>query len=657
MKRAILLLLFILTPSVLGQQPDEIFMAQGLTANITLTSTIDINPKSNGYELDYMRADLFFYPRTSGSQTALQLQTKPDAEKHDDFYRYYWPSPSPTQVSYQLTSTVQTSFNPPRVRTKMQFPLQEVPEEAEKYLQATEIINANDAAIVRQANEIAAGEDDLFIVVSKLASWTKNNIKYNLSTLTADVAQPATWVLEQKQGVCDELTSLFIAMLRALGIPARFVSGVSYTNSPLFAERWGAHGWAEVYFPTVGWVPFDPTFGEFGWVDAGHIKLKDSLDPSEPSTKFEWRGRDVDIIVHELDIKTQLASVEQPARHEVRVAVRPSRDEVGIGSYNLVEASVENMMDYYITVELALARVNELKMIDALERQIILRPHEKKTEFWKIKVDEDLSPKYVYTVPLVVYTVRNESDSASFEVAKNNPVYTLANMYEEQQATRAEEPVTAAKATKEASLSCSTPKSWMYEYEKINVSCALVNKGNTPLSDVSICLREQCQNVNLGISQKQTVDFELTFTSPGKQTILVKVNRPISLSTSFIVEMRDKPNISITNIEAPATVKFDNAFKISWNVVQESISIPTRVRLNLAKHDNALSWELEPYENQQFSIDLVGKNLRAGENKIIITVSWKDENDKSYETQEEITITLEATWWQRVVLWFRNLFS
>ena len=73
------------------------------------------------------------------------------------------------------------------------------------------------------------------------------------------MTEPATWVYDNRQGVCDELTGLFISMLRELGIPARFVSGVSYTNLPEFAKPWGGHGWAEVWFPDVGWVPFDVT--------------------------------------------------------------------------------------------------------------------------------------------------------------------------------------------------------------------------------------------------------------------------------------------------------------------------------------------------------------------------------------------------------------
>ena len=60
-------------------------------------------------------------------------------------------------------------------------------------------------------------------------------------------------------------------MLRSIGIPARFVTGTA--SSGTIAEGWGNHGWAEVYFPEKGWIPWDVTFGQYGWVDSSHLKL------------------------------------------------------------------------------------------------------------------------------------------------------------------------------------------------------------------------------------------------------------------------------------------------------------------------------------------------------------------------------------------------
>ena len=97
--------------------------------------------------------------------------------------------------------------------------------------------------------------DDLFIVVYKLAEWVKTNVNYDLSTLTASVSQKASWVLDNKEGVCDEITNLFIALSRALGISISRIleflgnkvvkvnlnndRGIHICNSMLAYKLWG----------------------------------------------------------------------------------------------------------------------------------------------------------------------------------------------------------------------------------------------------------------------------------------------------------------------------------------------------------------------------------------------------------------------------------
>ncbi|MBK9080364.1 MAG: transglutaminase family protein [Hyphomicrobium sp.] len=58
------------------------------------------------------------------------------------------------------------------------------------------------------------------------------------------------------QGVCQDHAHVFIAAARALGVPARYVSGyfISGQNEPAEAN----HAWAEVWVGDLGWVGFDP---------------------------------------------------------------------------------------------------------------------------------------------------------------------------------------------------------------------------------------------------------------------------------------------------------------------------------------------------------------------------------------------------------------
>ena len=58
------------------------------------------------------------------------------------------------------------------------------------------------------------------------------------------------------RGVCQDHAHIFIAAARAVGIPARYVTGYLVTGQG--ASSTAAHAWAEALVPDLGWVGFDP---------------------------------------------------------------------------------------------------------------------------------------------------------------------------------------------------------------------------------------------------------------------------------------------------------------------------------------------------------------------------------------------------------------
>jgi len=77
------------------------------------------------------------------------------------------------------------------------------------------------------------------------------------------IATPVAEVLAQRRGVCQDFADVAIGCLRALGVPARYVSGYIESVPPPGAPRVrgadASHAWFSVYVPDVGWVDFDPT--------------------------------------------------------------------------------------------------------------------------------------------------------------------------------------------------------------------------------------------------------------------------------------------------------------------------------------------------------------------------------------------------------------
>jgi transglutaminase-like putative cysteine protease len=78
-----------------------------------------------------------------------------------------------------------------------------------------------------------------------------------------EISTPLQQVIERRVGVCQDFAHLAIACSRALGIPARYVSGYLETSPPPGAERLvgadATHAWFALYDPARGWLEFDPT--------------------------------------------------------------------------------------------------------------------------------------------------------------------------------------------------------------------------------------------------------------------------------------------------------------------------------------------------------------------------------------------------------------
>lgn len=60
-------------------------------------------------------------------------------------------------------------------------------------------------------------------------------------------------------GVCQDHAHIFIGAARALGVPARYVSGYLMMNDRI--EQEAGHAWAEAHIQNLGWVGFDISNG------------------------------------------------------------------------------------------------------------------------------------------------------------------------------------------------------------------------------------------------------------------------------------------------------------------------------------------------------------------------------------------------------------
>jgi len=632
---------------VLAQE--DIQNSQNLIINIDVSSQATIKPKSSDYSIKYINVNLSHYPYESLNLEVLDFKTTPDAEIKDNTLLYTWDNPK-NKISFGYNTKIKTNSNIVKIKKKIQFPLLEIPSELEPYIKPSEIIDSNDEDIILLTSKLIAGEDDLYIVIHKIAEWTKNNIEYNLSTLTAEVSQKASWVLTNKQGVCDELTSLFIAMLRSVGVPAKFVSGIAYTDSELFEENWGSHGWAEVYFPVYGWIPYDVTYGQFGFIDPTHIKLKESIDSNDPSVQYRWLARNIDLETEKLDINTELEDSIGLTQSPVSLDIKLLKENIGFGSYNLIEVILENKADYYISSEVYISKPKELELTESQSKNILLKPKEKKSIFWTVKLTKNLQNNFIYTFPVTIITSSNATITAEIKSTKNDLVYSLNEVTAILGQINEED---KKSYSKEVSIDCSIDKKEFYAYENALLKCKVKNLGNIFLGNLNFCLKKECKKFNLGISQEKNYNFSIKGLKEGKQQLILSLkSKDVSKADYIDVDVLDKPQVRAQNITSPDEVSFNDGLKIGFLIKKASISNPYNVEITLSQKNLEKTWIVkELFEDQKFIINLLGRDLRKGNNEFNIIVKHKDKNGKSYETKEAFNIQLvNVTIFQEVLL-------
>jgi hypothetical protein len=649
-KRVLFCLIFAIMLAIPFSYSDSAFNAERLKISFEIFGRSEI---AGSGHIESATVNLSFFPKNFDGQKITKFSTEPGGVDKGKVIQFLYEAPQ-DDLTFRVSAEVETYNTIPRIKSKVDFPLADADEDLAVYTMPSKTIDSHDSDIVKLANEIVAGEDDLYSAVFKIGYWTKNNIKYDLSTLTADVSQKSSWVLENRQGVCDELTSLFIAMLRGLGIPARFVSGIAYTNSELFDEKWGPHGWAEVYFPGYGWIPYDVTYGEFGWIDPGHVKFKDSIDPDESSTNYQWYGSRADLEPQELDIKTELLEQVGVAESPIAIKVRFSEEAVKLGSYNLIIAEVENLNDFYYSTEISVVKPREIEIINGKSRGVILLPHEKKSFAWIARVDERLDDRFSYTFPVVIAASNNITSKADFAASRREKYVSFDDIEGEFEEINAQE---EKEYSGNVLIDCKPSKNEFYTFENAQIECSMKNTGNVYISDAELCYEAQCNMTGLGISQEKNFIFKIDNSKIGIRDDKISFESSLlnrDLPVSFAIN--DAPKVEVTEIIHPINASYKGSFSLSFIIARKSSSVPKDVEITLLQNSNEKTWNLADLnENRKYVVDFLGKNLKYGKNGYRIEIEWKDDVGNKYSTSEEFSINLsDANPIQRAALIFNS---
>ncbi|MBR9683826.1 transglutaminase domain-containing protein [Candidatus Woesearchaeota archaeon] len=646
-KRWWLVICLILIGLVSGE---NLYQYDSLELQLDVDGKLNLVATGENANVKSVNVDLFLYPKESFRQKILNWESA--GEVTDGRVIFEWKDGQLGEKRYGFESTIKTENKRIGINKKVAFPLSSVGG-YEEYLLATEHIDKDYSKIVETATALVEGEDDLFEAVFKLAKWVEENIEYELTTLTTGTSQKASWVLENQQGVCDELSSLFIAMSRAVGIPARFVSGISYTENPeviqVVGNNWAGHGWAEVYFPDYGWISFDITFGEYGYIDVTHIKFREGFDPAEASTKFSWMANDVDLETEPLNFEVNVNNKGAVIANEIILSKEVVGNEVDFGSYNLIKGIVENKNNYYVATTLRLTLPKEVEIIGRDKKIVSLEPNELKEVEWVVKVSKDLSKKYSYEFPFVIHSEKNVSVEGSFKGIDGGIFYSEKEI--EDLMLKDDDKKTIEKI----SLNCDYEKRIKLG-EKTGIACTIKNKGNMNLGDIEFCLGEFCKIIDLRINQEETLETWVEGNEIGWQKIAVSAdNEEIEKKVVLEYAVLDEPVI-VLNAEVPLLINYGEDFELSLRVSKGGFAVPKKVVVVLDSLGTKNRWEMEELSREQeFLLKMSSEGL-SKENKFKVKLMWEDELGEEFEDEKIIMVKVVGnSWWEKVTMWFNGV--
>lgn len=164
--------------------------------------------------------------------------------------------------NYRLTAVI------PRVRPEQLVGLGRdyPPEYRDTYL-SVRTSPADEFRDLSALNRTIVGDaTDPYEQTLRIERYLRTNFRYSLLVPPSSFSSPiAAFLFDTHTGYCQHFAGAMALLLRLNGIPSRvavgFVTGTLIGTQTYQVTTNNAHSWVEVYFPGVGWLPFDPTPG------------------------------------------------------------------------------------------------------------------------------------------------------------------------------------------------------------------------------------------------------------------------------------------------------------------------------------------------------------------------------------------------------------
>ena len=432
------------------------------------------------------------FPKQSENRVFDFFNPYPTYQQTDESVNFFYTSNNIQEnLAYQIFSRFTNSKDKKKITKDPNFPIASIGSQYSEYLLETENIDST-PSMKSKASSLVRNSDGVFHAAVEIAKWVNENIEYEINYETENNIKKASWAYENRKGVCDEKTAVFISMARYVGIPTRYISGIAYTN---ILKEFGHHAWAETYFPDYGWVPFDVTYGQFGWTDSSHISLSKSIDSKLSTVEVTSTGTgNSNVIMGPVDFQTKVIKTGTYSFPDVNIELKKLSDEIGYGSYNVIEAEITNNEEGYSVIEIFTSKVEGMEFLDNNKRFILIPPKKSETVAWAIKVSNELESGASYRFPFNVYLTTNQSKTTYFNVTSKGIIYSetyinnLMNNFDDSQINAYAEFI---------ETDCNINRIFITN-ETSTINCTLNNNAVDELDIIELCFQSECKTVDFG---------------------------------------------------------------------------------------------------------------------------------------------------------------
>lgn len=390
----------------ISQDYNEVIL-NDVTLDLTLSTNLNTLQKG---KLKNLISRFYFIPHTDSRQDVISIDyySIPKADSIDALKsKYYWKDLHDNYAVW-YNSKIKTSFKQYPIENSP-FPVIHIPDSFKNYVSFDDIIDQN-RRIKELTLSLIKDETELFPAVFNIGKWIYENIKY--VKVGYEIVEKASVVYKTRFGDCDELSILFLSMLRIANIPSRLILGVAKGNT-----KFDFHAWVEVYFDNIGWVPFDATFGQFGYIDQGHIKLKQHytntgifLHAWEYYTYYGNVEIKADILPK---ISAKITNLEKNNICPIEINIHPYKSEIGINAYLPAVVTSWNRTPYYVSNKLFIREIEGIDIIGGTQFLLDYAPFEKKKVKLLLKMKNTKNTKFKYSSSLMATDQFGTEDSTS----------------------------------------------------------------------------------------------------------------------------------------------------------------------------------------------------------------------------------------------------